>query len=131
MVHSSEMQNDDFEATTHSVGCASALLPQRMRDSATAVSVWYRTNSKSKAAGDSAGAPPFSLDSIFEVCAKSETVASPAWAEMKRRYQFAHGRPAARASSDAPGTIASDLHSLRRASCPLRMDVEKTLLPIM
>ena len=107
-MHSSEMHNDDFEATTRSAGCASALLPQRMRDSATAVSAWYRTTSKSKAAGDSAGAPPFSpaSDSIFEVCEKSKTVATPpvaktaVWAEMKRRYESAHGHPAARASSE-------------------------------
>ena len=118
MVHASAMHTDDFEATTRSVGCASALLPQRMRDSATAVSAWYRTNSKGKAACDSAESyrtnskgkaacdSAESPDSIFEVCEKSTLVATPpvdkleAWAEMKRRYQFAHGCPAARSSSE-------------------------------
>jgi hypothetical protein len=33
--------------------------------------------------------------------------------------------------NDVRGTIASDLRALRRASCPLCLDVEKTLLPIM
>jgi hypothetical protein len=32
---------------------------------------------------------------------------------------------------DARGKIASDLRALRRASCPLCLDVEKMLLPIM
>ena len=38
-------------------------------------------------------------------------------------------RPARRV--EAPGTIARDLRALRKASCSLCLDVEKTLLPIM
>ena len=32
---------------------------------------------------------------------------------------------------EAPGSITSDLRALRTASCPLRLGVERTLLPIM
>jgi hypothetical protein len=40
-------------------------------------------------------------------------------------------RPARRLWGEVPGTITSDLRALRRASCPLCLNVEKTLLPIM
>jgi hypothetical protein len=40
-------------------------------------------------------------------------------------------RPARRLWGEVPGTITSDFRALRRASCPLCLDVEKTLLPIM
>jgi len=40
-------------------------------------------------------------------------------------------RPASHLEGEAPETIDRDLRALRRASCPLCLDVEKTLLPIM
>ncbi|KAJ1467221.1 hypothetical protein T484DRAFT_2027502 [Baffinella frigidus] len=107
MVHSLEIHDDDFEVTTRSVGCGSALLPQRLRV------MWcsrlYRTNSSSQAADDSAGPPPSCLKAESSGAPnkdKGEMVKTPtveaqeAWTEMKRRFQVAHRFHATRASSD-------------------------------
>ncbi|KAJ1480220.1 hypothetical protein T484DRAFT_1811479 [Baffinella frigidus] len=44
---------------------------------------------------------------------------------------LSNSRPARRHGGETPGTIACDFRSLRRASCPLCLGVETTLLPIM
>ena len=95
MVHASAINDDDFEATTRSVGCATALLPQRMRDSAKAVNTWCRTNSSFIIRAQTGG-----------FLKKDHMVKTPsvdpreAWAEMRRRFKVAHGRPATRAASE-------------------------------
>jgi len=95
MVHASAINNDDFDATTQSVGCATALVPQRMRDSAKAVNTWYRTSSSFIMRVPSGG-----------FLKKERTAKTPsvdpreAWAEMRRRFKAAHDRPASRAASE-------------------------------
>jgi len=95
MVHASAINDDDFEATTRSVGCATALLPQRMRDSAKAVNTWCRTNSSFIMRAQSRGA-------LKKNHTAKTTSVDPreAWAEMRHRFKVAHGRPATRSASE-------------------------------
>ena len=95
MVHASAINDEDFEATMRSVGCATALVPQRMRDSAKAVNTWYRTSSSFIMRAQSGG-----------FLKRHHTAKTPsvnpqkAWAEMRRRYKAAHDCPASRAASE-------------------------------
>jgi len=119
MVHSFETRDDAFEVTT--TGCASALLILQLRFSAKS----EKTISSSKAAGDSAGPPPFFFElkgapmkgekvKVTQSPGKSverrrnlagsayKDAKSDAWVELGRRFQVAHD-PAvvfARARSD-------------------------------
>jgi hypothetical protein len=58
------------------------------------------------------------LSSSRRLSLESTPSKSPSKSHPARRYE-------------APGTITSDLHPLRTASCPLRLGVKMTLLPIM
>ena len=91
MVHASAINDDDFEATTRSAGCATALVPQRMRDSAKAVNTWCRTNSSFIMRSQSGGLLKKDRPTVHTPSVDPRE----AWAEMRRRFKLAHDSRAA------------------------------------
>ncbi|KAJ1472965.1 hypothetical protein T484DRAFT_3383251 [Baffinella frigidus] len=132
MVHCSATHGDAFEATTRSVGCASALLP---RISAKAIATWFRKEEKaasnSKAESNCATHAPLVLevDSTLSGMVDSrcdstgsneELVKMPTlsddevWAEMRRRFRAAHKKDAQATRASSDGAVVPPVQSKAR-----------------
>jgi len=74
IVHSSEAQEDVFEAPTRSPGCASALIPQQLRLSANSVTEWCRK--KEKISSNSEEAPRRARETVGAVFGRRSEVRS-------------------------------------------------------
>ena len=123
--NNSKMAVTPSQGRRSSEGATLSLLREQVRVSAEAAIVFHNRKHEmaNTADGDSAGTPPFVLDSDGAPT-KGEDVKTPtlnseeAWLEMRRRFEIAHD-PAARASSagvGSPGPTQRHASQARRAS---------------